>query len=106
MPWAADQNSRLSRRSLRYLPDGVARPAYDRTRLARGIVHVGLGAFHRAHQALYTEAVVAQGDLRWGIVGVSLRDPSVSEAASRSSSVAIGLLSVRWPSDVCDYFAL
>lgn len=80
MPSAADQNSRLSQRSLRYLADGVARPTYDRTRLARGIVHVGLGAFHRAHQALYTEAVVAQGDLRWGVVGVSLRDPRVSEA--------------------------
>lgn len=79
MPSAADQNSRLSERSLQSLAEGVAQPAYDRTRLAGGIVHLGLGAFHRAHQALYTEAVIAQGDLRWGIVGVSLRDPRVSE---------------------------
>ena len=58
----------------------VARPAYDRSQLASGIVHLGLGAFHRAHQALYTEAVVARGDLRWGIVGVSLRDPRMVRA--------------------------
>lgn len=80
MPSATDQNSRLSQGNLSRLHDGVARPAYDRARLGRGIVHLGLGAFHRAHQALYTEAVIAQGDLRWGIVGVSLRDPRVSEA--------------------------
>jgi fructuronate reductase len=48
-------------------------PGYDRSALAPGIVHLGLGAFHRAHQAVYTEAVLAAGDLRWGIVGVSLR---------------------------------
>ncbi|OYU41770.1 MAG: mannitol dehydrogenase, partial [Burkholderiales bacterium PBB4] len=44
------------------------------------MVHLGLGAFHRAHQALYTESVVAAGDLRWGIVGVSLRDPRMVQA--------------------------
>jgi fructuronate reductase len=48
-------------------------PSYDRGALAPGIVHLGLGAFHRAHQAVYTEAVLAAGDLRWGIIGVSLR---------------------------------
>jgi fructuronate reductase len=48
-------------------------PCYERGALAPGIVHLGLGAFHRAHQAVYTEAVLAAGDLRWGIVGVSLR---------------------------------
>ncbi|MEO5738921.1 MAG: mannitol dehydrogenase family protein [Variovorax sp.] len=75
----AERNAQLSQQSLGNLAKDVALPGYDRSRLARGIVHVGLGAFHRAHQALYTEAVVAQGDLRWGIVGVSLRDPGVAE---------------------------
>lgn len=55
-------------------------PAYDRAALAPGIVHLGLGAFHRAHQALYTEALLAQGDLRWGIVGVSLRQADTRDA--------------------------
>ena len=55
-------------------------PAYDRGELAPGIVHLGLGAFHRAHQAVYTDAALAAGDLRWGIVGVSLRRPDTQDA--------------------------
>lgn len=57
---------------------GIVMPTYDRRQLSRGIVHLGLGAFHRAHQALYTEKLIAGGDYRWGIVGVSLRDPGVA----------------------------
>ncbi|REE21633.1 fructuronate reductase [Paraburkholderia sp. BL27I4N3] len=58
----------------------VAVPAYDRAGLAPGIVHLGLGAFHRAHQAVYTEHTLRAGDHRWGIVGVSLRRADTSEA--------------------------
>ncbi|MBB5412790.1 MULTISPECIES: mannitol dehydrogenase family protein [unclassified Paraburkholderia] len=58
----------------------VVVPAYDRTSLAPGIVHLGLGAFHRAHQAVYTEHTLRAGDQRWGIVGVSLRRADTSEA--------------------------
>jgi fructuronate reductase len=47
--------------------------------LRRGIVHLGLGAFHRAHQALYTDAAMAEGDQRWGIDGVSLRSKAVAD---------------------------
>ena len=54
-------------------PPGTIRPRYDRRAVRIGIVHLGLGAFHRAHQALYTEAALEQGDLRWGIAGVELR---------------------------------
>jgi len=70
---------RLSERTLASLSASVARPAYDRAATRRGIVHLGLGAFHRAHQALYTEAAMANGDLRWGTVGVSLRSKAVSD---------------------------
>ena len=62
------------------LPTPNFTTTYDRRQLASGIVHLGLGAFHRAHLALYTESVVAAGDLRWGIVGVSLRDPRMVRA--------------------------
>ncbi|MBL8350839.1 MAG: mannitol dehydrogenase family protein [Burkholderiaceae bacterium] len=72
--------TRLSQASLAALNGAVERPAYDRSQLATGIVHLGLGAFHRAHQAVYTEALLAGGDKRWGIVGVSLRDPRPAEA--------------------------
>ena len=70
----------LSDNSLHCVPSHVVRPSYDRRRLANGIVHLGLGAFHRAHQALYTEAVITRGDMRWGTVGVSLRDAAVPTA--------------------------
>jgi mannitol 2-dehydrogenase len=50
---------------------GVAVPTYDRTRLVPRIVHIGVGGFHRAHMALYTdELAMAGGD--WGIRGIGL----------------------------------
>ncbi len=63
----------LSPHFLRTAPPDVTRPGYDRRAVRAGIVHLGLGAFHRAHQALYTEAALERGDMRWGIVGVELR---------------------------------
>ena len=49
--------------------------------LRAGIVHLGLGAFERAHLAAATEAAMAaSGDLRWGIVGVSLRSADMRDA--------------------------
>lgn len=51
----------------------VVTPAYDRTSLKPGILHFGLGAFHRAHQAVYNDTALAHEFGDWGIVGVSLR---------------------------------
>ncbi len=70
----------LCNATLGRLPESVARPAYDRSAVRNGIVHLGLGAFHRAHQAAYTEAVLQSGDLRWGITAASLRSPDTSHA--------------------------
>lgn len=70
---------RLSSATLRALAPAVVRPRYDRERQAEGIVHLGIGAFHRAHQAVYTDDAMAAGDRDWGIVGVSLRSPEVAE---------------------------
>ncbi|WP_325344771.1 mannitol dehydrogenase family protein [Xylophilus sp.] len=72
--------TRLTNSSAARLPASVRRPAYDRAAVRPGIVHLGLGAFHRAHQALYTEQVLAGGDLRWGIVGVHLRGRRLADA--------------------------
>ncbi|HLN14219.1 MAG TPA: mannitol dehydrogenase family protein, partial [bacterium] len=66
--------ARLSRATLTQLPGAVARPHYDLSSVRTGIVHLGLGAFHRAHQAVYTDAVLAANP-RWGILGVSPRRP-------------------------------
>ncbi|MBA4766123.1 MAG: mannitol dehydrogenase family protein [Porphyrobacter sp.] len=70
---------RLSAATAGQLPDTVQRPAYDRSAQARGIVHFGLGAFTRAHQAAYTDAAMVAGDEGWMITGVSLRSASVAE---------------------------
>ncbi|MDF0488210.1 mannitol dehydrogenase family protein [Sphingomonas sp. H39-1-10] len=70
---------RLSTETLAGLPAEIARPAYDRSAVKRGVVHLGIGAFHRAHQAAYFEAALAAGDLRWGITSVSLRSGSVRD---------------------------
>ena len=63
---------RLNEQNLSQLPASVARPAYDRRQVKPAIVHLGMGAFHRAHEAMFTEAVLASGDLDWGIVGAGL----------------------------------
>lgn len=70
---------RLSAETLDRLPGDVAVPRYDRGTVRRGVVHLGIGAFHRAHQAAVFEAALASGDLRWGITGVSLRSPGVRD---------------------------
>jgi fructuronate reductase len=55
-------------------------PAYDRAAQRLGIVHLGIGAFHRAHQAVYTDEAMAAGDRGWAIQGVSLRSSQVADA--------------------------
>jgi fructuronate reductase len=60
------------------LPASVKAPGYDRERQAAGIVHIGIGAFHRAHQAVYTDDAMAAGDGDWGTIGVSLRSGDVA----------------------------
>ncbi len=73
--------TRLAPARLDQLPASVIRPRYRRSELAAGIVHLGVGAFMRAHLAVATEAALhANGDLRWGIVGVSLRQPDTRDA--------------------------
>lgn len=70
---------RLNAANLDRLADDVVRPGYDRAAQAVGIVHFGIGAFHRAHQAWYTDLAMAAGDCDWAITGVSLRSPDVAE---------------------------
>lgn len=69
--------TRLSRSALSTL-DGVRTPAYDVAGVRVGIVHLGVGAFHRAHQAVYTDAVLA-ADPSWGISGFTQRSATVRD---------------------------
>ncbi|KPA21824.1 Mannitol 2-dehydrogenase [Shimia sp. SK013] len=64
----------LSNAALGSLPASVARPNYDRSELSPGIVHVGVGNFHRAHQAWYLHRLMQQGlAMDWAIIGAGVR---------------------------------
>lgn len=69
---------RLAAQTIEQLQADVVRPEYDRSQ-AVGIVHFGIGAFHRAHQAVYTDACLNAGEQGWMIAGVSMRSPTVAE---------------------------
>jgi fructuronate reductase len=81
---------RLSGATVARLPQQVERFGYDRNAQAVGIVHVGVGAFHRAHQAWYTDRAMDGGDRNWAITGVSLR----SRAAALQMNPQDGLYTV------------
>ena len=67
---------KLDTETLDGLDSRVARSAYDRSALSHGIVHVGLGNFHRAHQAVYLDDLFATGrDHDWAITGAGVRAP-------------------------------
>lgn len=69
------------------LEASATRYRYDREAQAIGIVHFGIGAFHRAHQAWYTDLAMNAGDVDWAISGVSLRSRSVSEQLGPQSGL-------------------
>src|SRR6185437_15590295 len=75
-----DGDFRLSDATLDKLPGQIRRPAYDRSSVTPGIVHLGIGAFHRAHQAVVIDDLLAAGATDWGIVGASLRSPKTRDA--------------------------
>lgn len=72
--------TRLSAATIDRLRGDVLLPGYDWAGQGVGIVHLGIGAFHRAHQAVYTDAAMASGDRNWRIAGVSLRSRGVRDA--------------------------
>ena len=64
----------LSNDTLAALPETIARPSYDRRALTPGIVHIGLGNFHRAHQSWYLHRLMQQGEAQdWAILGAGVR---------------------------------
>src|SRR3954470_16682153 len=63
----------LTAETLPKLPDAVPVPEYDRDRLRTGIVHFGVGGFHRAHQAMYLDRLMNEGKaLDWAVCGVGV----------------------------------
>ncbi|MFC5050491.1 mannitol dehydrogenase family protein [Rubritalea spongiae] len=66
---------RLNQSNLETLPNSAHVPQYDRSEITASIVHVGVGGFHRSHEAYYTDLLLERGGERcWGICGVGLRE--------------------------------
>ena len=66
---------KLNNSTLDQLSPDVSVPAYDRANLRHGIVHIGVGGFHRAHEAVYTHQLLQAGaGADWSICGVGLRE--------------------------------
>jgi fructuronate reductase len=63
---------KLSQENLQYLAPGTIVPTYPRNQLKTRIVHLGFGAFHRAHQAVYADQLAAQFGSDWGFCEVNL----------------------------------
>lgn len=71
---------RLAWDTLDALPENVLRPIYKRDDLSAGIVHIGLGNFHRAHQAWYLHRLMQDGLAQdWAIVGAGVRAPDAAQ---------------------------
>jgi mannitol 2-dehydrogenase len=74
---------RLNEKTLHSLLPAISVPSYDRQSITPGIVHIGVGGFHRAHEAVYTDDIMARGGAdNWGICGIGLRpeDKSMRDA--------------------------
>ena len=68
---------RLSPETTDRLPRSVRRPGFDRDQLKTGILHLGVGAFHRCHQAEFTDDALEAMPGAWGIRGVNLAPPDL-----------------------------
>ena len=68
---------RLSRATLALVSKSVQTPAYAPNSAQPGVVHLGFGAFHRAHQAMVFDQLLREGDMRWGIHGVGMTQPGL-----------------------------
>ena len=72
--------SRLDAETLHCAPSDIRTPRYDRAQTTPGIVHLGLGAFHRAHQAVFVDDCLVAGDRSWAIIAASLRSATQHDA--------------------------
>ena len=90
--------NKLSRATLSHVSAPVKTPGYSPTET--GVVHLGLGAFHRAHQAMVFDQLLREGDLRWGIHGVGMTQPGlVNKLRQQDGLYAVriaGAAGVEW----------
>ncbi len=79
----------LSQQNLQHIANDqhIVVPSYDRVNTEIGIVHLGPGAFHRAHQAVYTEKAMNLKGGDWGICGVSLRSAKARDVLAKQDNL-------------------
>jgi fructuronate reductase/mannitol 2-dehydrogenase len=65
----------------------VAVPEYDRAELRAGVVHFGVGGFHRAHQALYLDELARRGETEWGVIGVGMHRSEMKEVLAAQDNL-------------------
>ena len=70
---------RLNSATLAEAKAAVRRPRYERATLAVGMAHIGVGAFHRCHQAEYTDDALEAEFGPWGVVGINMRPPRLAD---------------------------
>src|SRR5215211_7876149 len=73
----------LCESTLPHLFRRIAVPSYDRAALRPAIVHIGVGGFHRAHQAVYLDDLARSGVTGWGEIGVSLKTRGLKAALAK-----------------------
>ena len=93
----------LSRSALPGLPPEMGRPEFDLARIRPGIVHLGVGGFHRAHMARYTHDLMNRRPdaLQWGIVGVGLMLADERMRDALAPQDALYVLVERQDADEC-----
>ncbi len=95
--------SRLSASVLPTLGPSVWTPRYDRAAVRPGIVHLGVGGFHRSHQALYVDRLLESGQAtEWGICGVGVLPGDRRMAAVMAAQDCLYTLVVKHPDGFLD----
>jgi len=74
------------------LPYAVQRPAYDRAAVKAGMAHIGVGAFHRTHQAEYADDLLARQPNSPGLVGINIRPPGLAATLGRQDGLYTRLI--------------
>lgn len=91
---------KLSRATLPLVSKSVQTPAYAPNSAQPGVLHLGLGAFHRAHQAMVFDQLLREGDMRWGIHGVGMTQPGlVNKLRAQDGLYAVrvaGATGIEW----------
>jgi mannitol 2-dehydrogenase len=83
IPWRPKCGVPLSNATLKLHSQRIDVPTYDRSMLQRGVVHIGAGNFHRAHQAVYLDDLACSGiSTEWGVTGVSLHSRDAKDLLS------------------------